>query len=460
MKHANILLVDDDKNLLRVLTYQIQELGFRASGVSAPREALQRLKEEKVDLVITDLKMPEMDGLQLLREVGKINPDLPVIVLTAHGTIDKAVEAIKEGAFDFLTKPFAKEQLRHVIANALKMTQLLQDNRRLSEAVRERFQFEGLIGGSKLFQEILDLAKQLSKVDTTVLIQGESGTGKEILARAIHFHSHRASKPFVVVNCGAIPEGLVESELFGHRRGSFTGAVSDQKGKFETADSGTLFLDEIGELPLNSQVKLLRVLQDGKVDVVGDPRPRQVDVRILAATNKDLRDLVRQGDFREDLYYRLSVAPLSLPPLRRRREDIPLLVHHFVEKIQAKLGKTATLDPSVLELLQGYDWPGNVRELENVVEHLIVFNRTGVVQRDELPAHIRHPMRPLGKVVLRLPDEGFSLEELERDLLYTALERHDWNQTHAASYLGITRNTLIYRMQKFNLRPEAASSKP
>ncbi len=454
MKHHNILLVDDDKNFLRVLTYHIQEFGFRASPASSAREALERITEEKVDLVITDLKMPEMDGLQLLAEIRKLDTELPVIVLTAHGSIDKAVEAIKGGAFDFLTKPFEKEEIRQSIANALKMAHLVEENRQLSQIVREKFEFEGIIGTSKEFREVLEAAEQLAKVDTTVLIQGESGTGKEILARAIHFNSDRRSKPFVVVNCGAIPAELIESELFGYKKGAFTGAVSDKKGKFELADSGTLFLDEVGELPLNMQVKLLRVLQEREIDVVGDPRAHPVDVRILAATNKDLTLLMRERTFREDLYYRLSVAPLWLPPLRKRREDIPLLLHHFLQKFNQKFGRDVSFERPAVETLQNYFWRGNVRELENIVQRLVVFDKDGVIREEDLPVEFRYPLRCAGKVVLQLPKEGISMEEMERDLLRMALEQHDWNQTHAAKYLGVTRNTLIYRMQKYNLKPE------
>ncbi|MBI4455546.1 MAG: sigma-54-dependent Fis family transcriptional regulator [Acidobacteria bacterium] len=453
MKNTNILLVDDDKNFLRVLTYHIQEFGFHASPASSARQALECLKGEKVDLVITDLKMPEMDGMQLLTEVQKCDREVPVIVLTAHGSIDKAVEAIKKGAVDFLTKPFEKEEMRQSIANALKMADLMEENRNLSQIVREKFHFEGIIGSSKEFQEVLETAEQLSNVDTTVLIQGETGTGKELLARAIHFNSKRQGRPLVVVNCGAIPADLMEAELFGYKKGAFTGAVSDKKGKFETADSGTLFLDEVGELPLNMQVKLLRVLQEGEIDIVGDPRPHPVDVRILAASNKDLSVLVQEKFFREDLYYRLSVAPLWLPPLRKRREDIPLLLHHFLEKFNRKFGKDLRFEQGAIHLLQDYLWPGNVRELENIVQRLVVFDKAGIVREEDLPQQFRQPVCSAGKVVLRLPEGGISMGEMERDLLRMALVQHNWNQTRAAQYLGITRNTLIYRMQKYNLKP-------
>ncbi len=459
MKHANILLVDDDRNFLRVLTYQVQELGFHATPVSSPKEALDRLSSEKVDLVVTDLKMPEMDGLQLLAAIRQSFTQLPVIVLTAHGSIDKAVEAIKLGASDFLTKPFEKEEMHQTIITALKMADLIEENRALARAVGKRFDFVGLVGSSKKLHDVIEMGEQLAEVDTTVLILGESGTGKELLARAIHYHSPRGNRPFVVVNCGAIPENLIESELFGYRKGAFTGAVSDKKGKFEAADTGTVLLDEVAELPLNMQVRLLRVLQQKEIDIVGDPRPKKVDVRIIAATNQDLQVMTSEGKFREDLYYRLSVAPLVLPSLRERREDIPLLVHHFLEKLRARFGKDVSLQPDVMSELQSYHWPGNVRELENIVERMVVFNKTGTIEMADVPPHLLRANRSVGfgNVVMKLPDDGFSLEELERNLLYEALRRHGWNQSQAARYLGITRNTLIYRMQKYGLREDSGA---
>jgi len=452
MDNTRILLVDDDKNLLRVLSYQIRELGFEVTGVSAPREALKCMEETDFDLVITDLRMPGMDGLQLLEEVRKIEKDLPVIVLTAHGTIDKAVEAIRRGAYDFLTKPFESAEVEHSIRNALKLAQLLEENRRLAHAVAEKFKFEGILGTSGKFQAVISQAQQLAAVETTVLIQGESGTGKELIARAIHYNSPRSHHPFVVVNCGAIPAELLESELFGYRKGAFTGAVRDKKGKLEAGDRGTVFLDEVGELPLEMQVKLLRVLQQGEIDVIGETAPRRLDIRFIAATNRDLRQLVEDGRFREDLYYRLSVAPLQVPPLRERREDIPLLVQHLLEKINLKLGREVRLEEEIVAILMNYDWPGNVRELENLVERLVVFARGSGVGVDDLPPSFRGPVESFGNLVLKLPDEGFSLEELERELLQAALERNNWNQSRAARYLGLTRNTLIYRMRKFGLK--------
>lgn len=454
MSKKRILLVDDDRNFLRVLNYHIEDLGFHTVATSSPRQAMQLLREQEIDLVVSDLRMPEMDGIELLQEIKKLTPDLPVIVLTAHGSIDRAVEAIKNGAYDFLTKPFEKEEVLQTIKNALRMQDLVEENRRLSQAVRKRFEFEGIVGSSKAFRDVLEMAEQLSEVDTTVLIQGESGTGKELLARAIHFNSDRRNRPFVVVNCGAIPRDLMESELFGYRKGAFTGATADKKGKFEIADTGSLLLDEVGELPMEMQVKLLRFLQQREIDVLGRPTSKPVDVRILAATNRDLQELTREGQFREDLYYRLSVAPLSIPPLRERREDIPLLTHHLLSHLQERLSKRVQITERAVNALQEYDWPGNVRELENIIERLVVFDKKGEIDGVDLPSSFHEQTKNLGEVVVRLPDDGLVLEDLERDLIRAALEKHEWNQTRAARYLGLTRNTLIYRMQKYHLHSD------
>ena len=460
MNSERILLVDDDRNFLRVLGYQVQEFGYDTCCVSSGVRALERVQESDVDLVVTDLRMPGMDGLQLLERIRRLDPDLPVIVLTAHGSIEGAVDAVKGGASDFLTKPFEREEIHHSIRKALQMTELIRENRRLSREVQRRFEFEGIVGSSKEFREVLDMARQLAPVGTTVLIQGETGTGKELLARAIHFNGPRQDHPFVVVNCGAIPRDLMESELFGHRKGAFTGAIADRRGKFAAADSGTLFLDEVAELPLDMQVKLLRVLQQKEMDVIGDPEPSPVDVRILAATNQDLGRALAQGRFRQDLFYRLSVAPLSIPPLRERREDVPLLIHHFQNESSRKLGKEVRIGEEAVSLLQSYRWPGNVRELENVVERLVLFNQTGNVEREDLPIEIRRPPGDSGGRMFRLPEKGFSLQELERDILLAALERNRWNQVRTARYLGITRNTLIYRMRKFGLRRLKGEGRP
>ncbi len=447
-----VLLVDDDPSFRRVVEYQLQEDGYRVLAVPNVVSALQRFQTEHVDVVLTDVKMPDADGMELLARLKILQPDVPVVMLTAHGTIGSAVDAMKLGAFDYLTKPFTREQLRIVVGKTLDVVALKQENRRLREVVADRFSFANMIAGSRAMHDVTDLASRVAHTETTVLLHGESGTGKELLAKAIHFHSGRARHPFVVVNCAAIPESLLESELFGHRRGSFTGAVADKQGKFEAANKGSIFLDEIGELPLLMQVKILRALQDREIDKVGEPRPAKVDVRIIAATNRDLEKMIADGGFRDDLYYRLAVVALRVPPLRERADDIPLLVEHFLDKHGARLGRPRpTIDRDVYSAFSLYAWPGNIRELENVVERALVLDRDGTIGLDDLPDRVRAREHGIGRLRIELPDEGLSMEAVERDLLLAALEKHDWHQTKAAAYLDITRSALLYRMQKFGL---------
>lgn len=453
-----VLLVDDDRSHLRVVASQLENQGFQVVPAESAESALEALAEAAPDVLVTDLRMPGRGGLELLEEVKRRSPELPVVFLTAYGTINLAVEATKRGAFDFLTKPVEIAHLAHVIRRAYEVQELVRENRRLTEAVTARFHFEGILGVSPKFRRVIEKARQLARVDVTVLIEGESGTGKELVARAIHFNSARARRPFVVLNCAAIPEDLLESELFGYRKGAFTGAVQDKKGKFEAAHTGTIFLDEIGELAPAAQAKLLRVLQEREIDVVGDTRPHPVDVRVIAATNRNLEELMREGRFRDDLYYRLAVAALRLPPLRERREDIPLLANQFLEQCSRRMNRSFQVSADALRALQEYSWPGNIRELQNVIEQAAVFAQGEIISAAALPANVR--LRGgglLAKLHLELPDEPISLEEVERELLLAALVKHDWNQTRAARYLGISRNTLIYRMQKFGIKHEEAS---
>ncbi|MBK5295634.1 MAG: sigma-54-dependent Fis family transcriptional regulator [Vicinamibacteria bacterium] len=383
-------------------------------------------------------------------------------MLTAFGTIDSAVEAMRLGAFDYLTKPFSRDQLRASVRKALEVAELRSENRQLRQVVSERFSFANMIAGSRAMRAVSDTASRVAQTDTTVLLAGESGTGKELLARAIHFNSARARGAFVTVNCAAIPEQLLESELFGHRRGSFTGAVADKRGKFEMANGGTVFLDEIGDLAPILQVKLLRVLQEREIDKVGETRPIKIDVRVLAATNRDLEKMIAGGTFREDLYYRLAVVSIRMPPLRERADDIPLLVDAFVEKHAQRLAHTRpAIQKDVYSAFNLYSWPGNIRELENVVERALVLDKDGVIGLDDLPDRLRTPAQRIGNVRIELPDEGISLEKVERELILTALEKHDWNQTRAAAYLDVTRSTLLYRMQKYALeRGKATAEAP
>jgi DNA-binding NtrC family response regulator len=450
-----ILLIDDDESLRRVIEYHLRDEGYRVLTAPDGRTGLEQFQAEPVDLVLTDIRMPEMDGMELLTRLKAMQPELPVVVLTAHGTIDSAVEAMKLGAFDYLTKPFSRDQLKGAVRKALEVGDLKRENRRLREVVAERFSFAHMIAASRAMRTVTEMAARVAQSDATVLLVGESGTGKELLAKGIHFHSARARQPFVTVNCAATPEPLLESELFGHRRGAFTGAVADKPGKFELATGGTIFLDEVGDLPLVLQVKLLRVLQEREIDKVGDPRPIKVDVRVIAATNRDLERMIADGTFREDLYYRLAVVSIRMPALRERADDIPLLVDHFLDKHCGRLGRPRpAVEKAVYSTLNLYSWPGNVRELENVIERALVLDRDGVIGLDDLPERVRAREERLGNVRIELPDEGISLEAVEREIIAAALEKHDWNQTRAAQYLGITRSTLLYRMQKFGIERE------
>ena len=454
-----MLVIDDDDSLRRVLEYNLHEAGYRVLTAADGRLGLEQFQSQPVDLVLTDVRMPEMDGHELLTRLKAMQPDLPVIVLTAHGTIDSAVDAIKLGAADYLTKPFSQNQLKASVQKALDVAALTKENRYLREVVAERFSFANMIAASRTIRAVTDTAARVAQSDTTVLLEGESGTGKELLAKAIHFHSDRRRQPFVTVNCAAIPEHLLESELFGHRRGSFTGAVTDKRGKFEAATGGTIFLDEVGELPLLLQVKILRVLQEREIDKIGDTRPTSVDVRVIAATNRDLEKMLADGTFRDDLYYRLAVVPLRVPPLRERTDDIPFLVDHFLAKHTERLGRARpAVDQAVYSAFNHYGWPGNIRELENVVERALVLDKDGTIGLDNLPDRLRARERRIGNLPLELPDEGLSLEGVERDLIVAALEKHNWNQTKTASYLDITRSTLLYRMQKFGLERPATTN--
>ncbi len=447
-----ILLVDDDQSLRRVLEYQLQEDGYDVVAVASGESALEQFNAHAVDVLVTDVRMTGMDGIELLSRIKAMQTDIPVIVLTAHGTIGSAVEAMKLGALDYLTKPFTREQLRMSVGKALEVAALKSENRRLRAIVAERFSFSNMIAGSRAMRGVTDMASRVAPTDTTVLLSGESGTGKELLAKAIHLHSERKRQPFVTVNCAAIPESLLESELFGHRRGAFTGAAADKQGKFEAANKGTIFLDEIGELPFQMQVKILRVLQEREIDKVGEPKPLKVDVRIIAATNRDLEKMIADGSFREDLYYRLAVVAIRLPPLRERTDDIPLLVEHLLAKHGDRLDRPRPdVSREVYTAFNLYSWPGNIRELENAIERALVLDRDGTIGLDDLPDRMREREGRLGRLRIELPDDGISLEGVERDLLVAALEKHDWNQTKAAAYLDITRSTLLYRMQKFGL---------
>ncbi|MDA8098171.1 MAG: sigma-54 dependent transcriptional regulator [Nitrospiraceae bacterium] len=450
MNKASVLLVDDDQSLRRVIEFSLVEGGFSVTAVASGEEGLEQFSKARFDAVITDITMPGMSGIDLLRAVHTSEPGTPVIIITAYGTVESAVEAMKLGAFDYITKPFNRDELRIVLERALKIRNLERENTELRAAVIDRYRFKGIIGESGTLRAVLDLAGRVAASDATVLITGESGTGKELLAKGIHYAGRRSGGAFVAVNCAAIPETLIESELFGHVRGAFTGAVRDKEGKFEQANGGTIFLDEIGDLRIDLQAKILRTLQERVVDRVGGSRPITVDVRVIAATNKDLEREVRDGAFREDLYYRLSVVTLHIPPLRERREDIPVLAEHFLRKFDPS--PDAGFDESARAALLAYGWPGNVRELENAVERATVLKRSATITAADLPDRLSRSGGGVAGIILNLPEEGLSLEELERDMIVKALEKHKGNQTRAAEYLRITRPTLIYRMEKYGLK--------
>jgi DNA-binding NtrC family response regulator len=450
MKKSIILLIDDDDSLRRVMEFSLIEAGYRVQTASNGEEGLRLFGKNAFDAVITDIAMPGTNGMEVLANVSQHVPTVPVIVITAYGTIESAVEAMKQGAFDYITKPFNRDELRLTLGKAIKMRQLEKENVELRAKVTDRYSFENIIGSSDKMKEVLDLAGRVAASEASLLITGESGTGKELLAKGVHFNSRRANGPFVAVNCAAIPEALIESELFGHVKGSFTGAVRDKEGKLELADGGTLFLDEIGDLRIDLQAKILRALQEREVDRVGGGKPLPVDVRVIAATNKDIEQAVKEGSFREDLYYRLNVITLFIPPLRERREDIPLLARHFLKKFNTD--DDVRLEASALSLLMEYGWPGNVRELENVIERASVLKRGVLITQNELPEKLKKERIGVEEIILNLPEQGISLEDLEKKLIIKALEKHNGNQTRAAEFLRITRPTLIYRMEKFKLK--------
>lgn len=452
-KHR-VLVVDDDDSFRRVLSAQLEKAGQEVVEAINGRDALEKLDEYDVDLILTDLQMPEVDGLELLKHLTTHRPEIPVIILTAFATIENAIEALRRGASDYLTKPFEREELLNRVSRFLEIQDLQLENRRLKALIEERYDLEGMVGKSGRMQEVYRVARRVAATDSTVLIYGESGTGKELLARAIHANSRRADKAFVPINCGAIPAALLESELFGHTKGSFTGATRDKEGKFQAADGGTVFLDEVAELPTSLQAKLLRVLQEHTIDRVGSEQPTEVDVRILAATNRDLQDALAEGTFREDLYYRLNVVPIMLPPLRARPEDIPLLFDHFLTHYIIDRGLPPfSIDPEVYEQLLSYSWPGNVRELQNLVERLLVLTEGDRIGPEHLPGNIDASPSGTGRLIEGLVETGVRMEDVERGMMLTALQRYDWNQTRAARSLGITRNTLIYRIRKYGLTP-------
>lgn len=455
--NPRILIVDDDDNLRWVLQAQLEGMGYAVAGAAGGAGALEAISKDLPALVITDLKMPGMSGMELLEQIRRDYPELPVLMLTAFGTIQGAVEAMRAGAYDYLTKPIDYDELALAVKRVLEHYRLVEEVRALRASLDRKYGFENIIGHSEALLSVLDTAARAAQSNSTILIHAETGAGKELLAKAIHFNSRRRDKPFVTINCGAIPRDLLESELFGHVKGSFTGALAHKAGKVELADRGTLFLDEIGEMPGDLQVKLLRLIQQGELEKVGATSPVRVDVRFIAATHRNLTALIEDGAFREDLYYRLAVIPLELPPLRDRAEDIPELVQHFFVKSKEKQGRPGlALPASLLPRFQDYRWPGNIRELENVIERIVVLARSDEIAMEDLPEFLRRERPAVDTLQLELPPRGISLESVERELIVRALEKFQGNQTHAAKYLDISRKALIYRMEKYGVRRKAA----
>jgi two-component system NtrC family response regulator len=453
MNPARILVIDDDENLRWVLKTQLEDMGYAVADAADGLEALAAIAKDPPALVLTDLKMPGLSGLDLLKRIRSDYPEIPAVIITAFGTIQSAVQAMKVGAYDYLTKPIDYEELAIVVNRVLEHFRLVAEVQSLRTSLDRKYGFENIIGHSESLLSLLDTAARAAQSDSTILIHAETGTGKELLARAIHFNSRRREKPFVTINCGAIPRELLESELFGHVKGSFTGAVTHKTGKVEMADRGTLFLDEIGEMPGELQVKVLRLIQQGELEKVGATSPVKVDVRFVAATHRNLQAMIEDGTFREDLYYRLAVIPLELPPLRDRAEDIPELVQHFFLRVREKQGRPGlVLPPTLLPRFQDYRWPGNIRELENVIERIVVLARGDEITLGDLPDFLQRERPAIDMLQLELPAQGISLEAVEKELLMRALEKFNGNQTHAAKYLDISRKALRYRMEKHGLR--------
>jgi two-component system response regulator AtoC len=417
-------------------------------------EGLQKLVASPFDQVLCDVRMPHMDGLQFLRELKKCGGQATVIMMSAYGTMDTAIEAMKLGAYDYISKPFKPDEILLTLRKAEEREQLRRENQLLRKQVGKEYSFENIVSKNDKMQKIFDVIKKVSQYKSTVLITGESGTGKELVARALHYNSDRSQSPFIAVNCGAIPENLLESELFGHAKGAFTDAIRTKKGLFEEADSGTLFLDEIGELPGQLQVKLLRVLQDGEIRRIGESKPIQIDVRIVAATVKDLSKEVNEGRFREDLFYRLNVLPIHIPPLRERKEDIPLLIHHFIGKYNQAMSKSVEgVDHRAMDTLMNYKWYGNVRELENTIERAIVLSEKENIELENLPMEIQNFREEFQTEAI--PDEEYSIKKasktLEINLIKKALQKTKGNHTHAARLLEISHRALLYKIKEYGI---------
>ncbi len=453
-----VLIVDDEESMRDFLSIMLHREGYQVDTAVDGAQAVVHLRDHNYDLVISDIKMPRMTGLELLTHIKDRTPETVVLMVTAFSSTDEAVEAMKQGAYDYITKPFKNEEIRLIVKNALERRDLRRENLALKEALGQRFSFDGLIGKSKVMQDVFSMIRKVASSPVKILVTGESGTGKELVARAIHYNSDRRDGPFVPINCGAIPENLLESELFGHEKGSFTGAIRQKPGLFETAAGGTIFLDEIGELPAMMQVKLLRVLQENEFRRVGGTKDIKTDVRVLAATNRHLEEAVAAGSFREDLYYRFNVIRIDLPPLRQRREDIPVMVDFFWERFTGQKGVKVAED--AMRRLIDYSWPGNVRELENVIERATVLGHDNEITLDCLPPNLVTGMSGSVTPLTDIPESGMDLDaylgEIEKEILIKALVRTDGVRKSAAGLLGITFRSIRYRLAKYDLGDDDA----
>jgi len=457
----NILVIDDEKSLIELLAVIFKKEGYGVMQAMSGEKALEILEKGGIDFVITDIRMPGLDGMEVLRRVKASHPDVPVVMITAYGTVQQAVEALKAGALDYVVKPFDVDELRIIVARGMAQKRLREENLRLKRDLRDQYSFENMIGHSRAMKEIFTLIEKVAPTDSTVLITGESGTGKEMAGRAIHYQSNRRENPFVSINCAALPEALLESELFGHVKGAFTGAVCDKKGMFEAAQRGTIFLDEIGEMSPWTQVKLLRSLQERKVRPVGGNDEVNIDVRIIAATNQDLKKLITEGRFREELFYRINVITMDMPPLRKRPEDIPVLIGHFLEKYCNRIGKKMKrLTPEVISLLEAYHWPGNIRELENVIERIVAVEDRETVTTACLPAEIVSPPGKLGSRVLIGPDFDLKkhLDEITKQYLSRGLAAGGGVGKKAAELLGLSYRTFRYLCGKYGISLEGETA--
>jgi DNA-binding NtrC family response regulator len=450
-----ILIIDDEKSILDLLSVVFKKEGYTVETALSAKTAFELIDKEELDLVLSDIKLPQTSGMKILQYVKDKHPEIPVIMITAYGTIKEAVEALKMGAMDYVVKPFNMDELKIIVAQGLESRRIQQENVLLKKELEEKYGMGNMVGKSKIMLEVYNLIEKIAGTDSTVLVSGESGTGKEIAARAIHFHSRRRERPFVSINCGALPENLLESELFGHMKGSFTGAIANKKGMFEMAEKGTLFLDEVGEMSPWTQVKLLRTLQDKKIRRVGGTEEIPVDVRIIGATNQDLKKRIEEGKFREDLFYRLNVISLDIPPLRKRKEDVPALVNHFLSKYCEKMDrKLKRIAPRVMKIFESYPWPGNVRELENTIERIVAIEERETITESSLPEELLSPQGDQDRSYEVKPgfDLNETLDEISRTFIQQALQRTSGSLKETAALLGINYRSLRYLIEKLGLK--------